>query len=59
MPDDPIVAETRAARERLVARFNGDLDALWHHLQDVQKELGERVVRRAPKPSSVENRKIS
>ena len=38
MSEDPIVAETRAARERLVARFNGDLDALWRHLQEVQKD---------------------
>jgi hypothetical protein len=53
MSDDPVVTETRAARERLVARFDGDLDALWNHLQEVQKQLGSRLVRRSPKePSS-------
>jgi len=59
MSDDPIVAETRAARERLVARFDGDLDALWRHLQDAQKQFGDRVVRRAPKPPLTTTRKIS
>jgi hypothetical protein len=59
MPEDPIVAETRAARERLVGRFNGDLDALWRHLQEVQKELGLRVVRRAPKRPATVSRRIS
>jgi Ethanolamine utilization protein EutJ (predicted chaperonin) len=59
MSDDPIVTETRAARDRLVARFDGDLDALWNHLQDVQKQLGDRIVRRAPKVPVVTSRKIS
>ena len=59
MSEDPIVAETRAARERLVARFDGDLDALWQHIQEVQKSLGSRVVRRAPKPAVTMNRKVS
>jgi len=57
--EDPIVAETRAARERLVDRFDGDLDALWQHIQEVQKQLGDRVVRRAPKEPIVTTRKIS
>jgi len=39
MPEDPIVAETRAARERLVGRFNGDLDALWRHLKKCRRSL--------------------
>ena len=57
--EDPIVAETRAARERLVARFGGDLDALWQHIQEVQKQLGVRVVRRPRKKPVVTTRKIS
>jgi len=51
--EDPIVAETRAARDRLVEKFGGDLDALWNHIQQVQKTLGARVVRRAPKEPAV------
>ena len=59
MPDDPIVAETRAARERLVNRFGGDLDALWQHLREVEKEFQDRVVRRTPKSPTTHTRKIS
>jgi len=50
MWEDPIVKETRAAREELVAEFGGDLDALWQHLQRVQEELRDRVVTGKPKP---------
>ncbi len=57
--EDPIVAETRAARQRLVDRFGGDLDALWQHIQQVQKQFGDRVVRRPAKPPVVITRKIS
>jgi len=59
MSDDPIVAETRAARERLVERFNGDLDALWLHIREVEKSLGKRVVRRRPKRPESFKRKVS
>ena len=59
MSEDPIVAETRAARERLVARFGGDLDALWQHIRDVEKTLKDRVVRRAPKRPASFTRKVS
>lgn len=59
MSDDPIVAATRAARERLVARFGGDLNALWRHIHEVeQTTLKDRIVRREPKrPES--SRKVS
>lgn len=59
MPDDPIVAETRAARERLVARFNGDLDALWRHIHEVEQTLQNRLVRRDPKRPEAFTRKVS
>jgi hypothetical protein len=49
MSEDPIVAETRAARERLVAKFDGDLDALWQHIRAVEQTLKGRIVRREPK----------
>ena len=57
MAEDPIVAETRAARERLVDRFDGDLEKLWRHIQDVQKELGGRIVRRPANPPEIVERK--
>jgi hypothetical protein len=50
MWEDPIVKETRAAREELVAEFDGDLDALWQHLQTVQEQYRDRVVTGTPKP---------
>ncbi|MEA2327585.1 MAG: hypothetical protein QOE68_2544 [Thermoanaerobaculia bacterium] len=50
MWEDPIVKETRAAREELVAEFGGDLDALWQHLQKVQEQYRDRVVAGQPKP---------
>lgn len=50
MWEDPIVKETRAAREELVAEFGGDLDALWQHLQKVQEEYRDHVVTGTPKP---------
>jgi hypothetical protein len=59
MADDPIVAETRAARERLVARFDGDLDALWRHIHEAEEKLKDRIVRRAPKRPESVSRKIS
>ena len=59
MSDDPIVAETRKARERLVERFNGDLDALWRHIREVEKSLKTRVVRRQPKRPKSFKRKAS
>jgi RNAse (barnase) inhibitor barstar len=49
MWDDPIVKETRAAREKLVAEFGSDLDALWEHLQVVQERYRDRVVTGQPK----------
>lgn len=59
MSDDPIVEETRAARERLVARFNGDLDALWEHIREVEQSLKGRIVRREPKRPESTARKVS
>lgn len=59
MSDDPIVAETRAARERLVNKFGGDLEALWQHIHEAEQTLKDRVVRRAPKRPETFTRKVS
>jgi hypothetical protein len=59
MSDDPIVAETRAARERLVAKFGGDLNALWRHIHDVEETMKGRIVRREPKRPETSARKVS
>jgi hypothetical protein len=59
MWEDPIVKETRVAREKLVAEFGNDLNALWEHLQLVQAQYQDRVVTGQPKPPVVVNRKVS
>jgi len=59
MWEDPIVKETRAVREKLVADFGGDLNALWKHLQSVQAQYQDRVVTGQPKPPVLINRRVS
>jgi hypothetical protein len=59
MWEDPIVKETRAAREKLVEEFGGDLDALWEYLQETQKKYQGRVVTGEPKPPITADRKAS
>ena len=49
MWEDPIVEETRAAREELFARFNYDLAALCEYLRRKQGEHSGRVVTREPR----------
>ena len=49
MWEDPIVKETRAAREELFARFNHNLAALCEHLRKKQREHSGRVVTREPR----------
>lgn len=38
MKPDPIVAEVRAVRERLAARFDYDIDAIVRHVQKLEAE---------------------
>ena len=40
MPTDPIVAEVRAARDRLAARFGYDLEAIFRHVQAEEARSG-------------------
>lgn len=49
MWEDPIVRETRAAREELFARFDHDLGALCEYLRKKQREHIGRVVTREPR----------
>lgn len=58
MWEDPIVEETRAAREALSARFNHDLAALCRYLREKEREHPDRVVTLAPRrPELVETAK--
>ena len=49
MWEDPIVEETRAAREELSARFNHDLAALCRYLREKEREHPDRVVTLEPR----------
>lgn len=49
MPDDPIVAEVRAIRDRLAARFNYDIRAIVEDARKRQGESGHEVVSLPPK----------
>ena len=49
MWEDPIVKETRAAREELSSRFNHDLAALCRYLREKEREHPERVVTLEPR----------
>jgi len=49
MWEDPIVKETRAAREELFARFNHGLAALCEYLREKEREHSGRVVTLEPR----------
>ena len=44
MKPDPIVAEVRAVRDRLAARFHYDIDAIVRHIQRVEAASGRTYV---------------
>lgn len=46
MWDDPIVNEVRAVREKLAARLNFDVDAMFADWRNRQAALGGRLVSR-------------
>ena len=49
MWEDPIVKETRAAREELLKRFNYDLDALCEYLQQEEARSVKKAVTLEPR----------
>jgi hypothetical protein len=57
--EDPIVRETRNAREELLERFNYDLDALCEYLEQVGKRVGKQAVTLPPRRPAVATRKVS
>jgi hypothetical protein len=59
MWEDPIVKETRAAREKLLERFNYDLDALCAYLDEVGNQSGKKAVTLDPRKPSETTRKVS
>lgn len=58
MWEDPIVKETRAAREELLERFNYDLDALCAYLEQLEQQSDKKSVTLVSQCPSVD-RKVS
>ena len=58
MWEDPIVKETRAAREELLERFNYDLDALCDYLQQQEARSDKKAVTLEPRRPTA-SRKVS
>ena len=54
MVDDPIVAEVRAARGRLAARFDYDLEAIFRHIQAEEARSGLTYVPCPPRETALE-----
>jgi hypothetical protein len=55
MWEDPIVKETRVARQELFARFNNDLAALCRYLREKELTHPDRVVTLTPRrPETVQ-----
>lgn len=52
MAKDPIVAEIHKIREDLL-REHGGMDGYMRHLEDLQKQLKGRIVRRKPRKPAV------
>lgn len=52
MWEDPIVKETRAAREELLERFNYDLDALCKYLEELEQQSEKKSVTLQPQRPS-------
>jgi hypothetical protein len=49
MWEDPIVKETRAAREELLERFNYDLDALCRYLDETNLRSAKKAITLEPR----------
>jgi hypothetical protein len=46
MWEDPIVAEVHRTREKLAAKFDSDIEAIF---ADIRKRQGDRLVRQKPR----------
>ncbi len=58
MPSDPIVEEIHKIRESLLEEHGG-MDGYMRHLEDLQVELKDRIVRREPRKPIVTKQKAS
>jgi hypothetical protein len=58
MMKDPIVEEIHKIREEMLAEYGG-LEGLVKHLQELQTQMPDRVVKLEPRPPVETKRKIS
>jgi len=58
MIKDPIVEEIHKIREEMLAEYGG-LEGLVKHLQELQAQMPDRVVKLEPRPPVETKRKIS
>ena len=58
MTKDPVVEEIHRVREELLAEHGG-MDGYMKHIQQLQAELHDRVVRRQPRKPARVNQKAS
>lgn len=58
MIKDPVVEEIHKIRAELLAEYGG-IDGYFQHLQKLQGELKDRIVRREPRKPQVSTRKAS
>jgi len=56
MREDPIVKETRAAREELMKRFNYDLDALCEYLEQLEATSAKKAVTLEPRRPTIQRK---
>jgi hypothetical protein len=56
--NDPIVDETHNIREELLAEHGG-MNGYMRHVEDLNLEFKDRIVRREPRKSQGTNRKAS
>jgi hypothetical protein len=59
MWEDPIVKETRAAREELLKRFNYDLEALCEYLDKTGHESQRKAITLEPRRPRATAHKVS
>lgn len=58
MLNDPVVDEIHEIRRKLLEEYGG-IDGYLRHIQELQVELKDRLVRRQPRKPAVTNQKAS
>jgi hypothetical protein len=58
MSQDPIIDEVRQTRHKIEADCENDAQKYFEHIQQVQEQYRQRLVRRRPKPA-LKNEKLA